>query len=325
MDSLTFAVLAAQALGSLLVAVLLGLLYRSYNRLFLLYWSYSWAALAIYSASGPVAIRLSMFVAPSHPARLIQSFVSISAGLEASVWLLFGIFALASGRELPRRAALRFSLAASLVAAVVTAGTLGLPETLRYGVRVSPPELVLAIALTVAAWRVWNVPTRQRAAGRRLLALALELYGLEQLRYAADGIGRYLFGSRYPDLRIIGVADFFIQATIALAIVVWLLEDESDRLETSLRQEGHALDALHQSEARPRRRCATPRPSTGRRRKWRRSAGSRAGSRTTSTIWSWRSTVTRRGAARRRGRTCRHRSRAPPARLRTVLHHQRIR
>ena len=166
MNSLNFAVLTAQALGSLLVAVLLALLHRSYKRPFLLYWSYSWAALAIYTASGVVAIQLSQIVPASHPARLIQSVISISAALQASVWLLFGTFALARERKVPRRVALRCWLGVSLVAVVVTAGTLRLPAMLRYGVRVSLPELVLAIALTVAAWRVWaqsHPATRRRA------------------------------------------------------------------------------------------------------------------------------------------------------------------
>ena len=59
MQSLTSAVLIAQALGSLLVAVLLALLHRTYKHPFLLYWSYSWAALGIYTSSGVVAIPLS--------------------------------------------------------------------------------------------------------------------------------------------------------------------------------------------------------------------------------------------------------------------------
>src|SRR5207244_10638628 len=125
----------------------------------------------------------------------------------------------------------------SLAAAAAPAATRPLPAMLRYGIRVSLPEVVLAIALMAAAWRVWTVPVRQRAAGRRLLAIALTLYAVEQLRYAIDGIGDYIFGSRYPDLRMLGFTDFFIQATIAVALVIWLLEDESDRLATSLRQE----------------------------------------------------------------------------------------
>jgi len=226
MDSLNFAVLSAQALGALLVGVLLALLYRSYKRPTLLYWSFSWTALAIYTTTGVLAIYLAGVFPASHPARLIQSFVSIAAALQASVWLLLGTLVLSKTRGVPRGTVLRWCwLGAPLAAAVVTLATLPLPGELRYSVRVSLPEFVLAIALTIAAVRVWRVPTRQRASGRRLLAIALKLYGLEQLRYAIDAIGDYAFGSRYPDLRMIGFVDFFIQATISIALVIWLLED----------------------------------------------------------------------------------------------------
>src|SRR5260221_1662712 len=89
--SLPMAVLTAQAFGALLVAVLLWLLFRSYNRIFTLYWSYAWAALAIYLYSAVASISLyNAYPGATHPARVALSIVSISAALCSAAWLLFG-------------------------------------------------------------------------------------------------------------------------------------------------------------------------------------------------------------------------------------------
>jgi hypothetical protein len=147
------------------------------------------------------------------------------AGYLQVVWLLLGTWEIASGHEVPQRR-VRLLLTLGLLAGVLSALSLVVVEVperplLRVGVR----SLVAAVAYVVATAALLQ-PTgrRPRTFGRRLMALALIGYSVNQSAY-------FLLTVVAGPMPIVGLAtvgmfDLLAQALLALAIVIWLLEDE---------------------------------------------------------------------------------------------------
>jgi PAS domain S-box-containing protein len=221
-----------QSAGQLvLVAVVVLALYtfhRHHRRRYLLLWARSWVALGTYIAAGALAPRAAD-LGPSGQALLPGlATVSMIAGYLQIVWLLLGTWEIASGREVPPRQE-RWFLAGGLLAGGLSVATLitGIgqpaPPLPRVGVR----SLVAAVAYLAAAGAVlWPAGPRPRALGRRLMAVALTGYAANQAGYAALILRPG--PPAYAGLVTVGMFDILAQALLALAIVVWLLEDERE-------------------------------------------------------------------------------------------------
>jgi PAS domain S-box-containing protein len=222
----------AQVAGQLvLVAIVILALYsfhRHYRRSYLLHWARGWVALAAYILAAVATARLARLGLVGPVGLLGLGFVSMVGGYLHIVWLLLGTWEIASGRSVPPRSAWLL-LALGVVAAVVSvaAGMAGVALD-RSFMGVSVRSLLAAVAYGVAAMAVfWPAGPRPAAFGRRLMGLAL-------VGYAATETAYFLLTARagpvpYADLVTIGMFDILGMALIALAIVIWLLEDEREQ------------------------------------------------------------------------------------------------
>jgi diguanylate cyclase (GGDEF)-like protein len=220
----------AQALGALVLALVLVGFYRLYQRRFLLIWAWSWSAFCVSLVAGTVALFLTPLMPADAPLRFSASLLSMAAGYWQAAWLIFGTYEVVTDRLLSRRI-LSATPAALLVLAFVTIfGSLPMEPRDRVVVRVGLKCLVLGIAFGAAAWGVWRSRSRAHGLGRRMMSGAFLLYGLHQLHY----LGILL--SQAAGLRSMNYAaylapfDFLFQTLIGVGMVIWLLEDERQRV-----------------------------------------------------------------------------------------------
>jgi PAS domain S-box-containing protein len=222
----------AQAIGQLvLVAVVvlaLSTFHRHHRRRYLLHWSRSWLALGTYIAVEALSSRAAALGPPGPGVLLGLSTVSMVAGYLQVVWLLLGTWEIATGREVAARPEQRW-LAVGLLAGSVSGVTLiaGVGETAQPLLLVGVRALVATVAFLAASAAVLSpAGPRPRALGRRLMALALAGYATNQAAYAVLILRPA--PTPYAGLVMVGMFDILVQAFLALAIAIWLLEDERE-------------------------------------------------------------------------------------------------
>jgi PAS domain S-box-containing protein len=239
------ALLLGEAVVVLLVAVTLFFFHRSYRRRHLLHWAWSWTALLLYLGTVLVGSRVAFVGTPTHPLRLSLSFLAFAAGYLQIVLLLLGTWELATGREASRRL-VSLAIGVGVAPGIFTALTVALgPDPGGHGFsRLGLRSVTACVAyLAAAAWILRSGGRRHAGLGRRFMVGALVVYSLDQAVYTSLSLG----GGRgfATSLLGAGVLDIATQAVLGLAVVVWLLEDERERVvravdETARRQKAQA-------------------------------------------------------------------------------------
>jgi diguanylate cyclase (GGDEF)-like protein len=221
---------AAQAAGAFALAMVLMGFHRLYQRPYLLTWAWSWWAFCTGLITEALSIYLASHLPATAPARLAASLVSITAGYWQAAWLLFGSYE-ATSAKLLSRGFRRAVLTALLLVAVgsVTLTLFTVPQV-RFLVRVGLRTFLLGAAFLVAAWGVWSSRAQGSGLGRRLVAGAFLLYGLNQIHYLVIIVTQMVNLSSMTYSAYLGPFDFLFQSLIAIGMVTWLLEDERQRV-----------------------------------------------------------------------------------------------
>jgi diguanylate cyclase (GGDEF)-like protein len=224
----TLASLLVQAIFSWLIALLLGYFSRKVPRVYLADWSRAWwayglgqlgAASALYSGVAGTSFPLSRFV---------STWVSQLGAYWHAAWLLFGVFSLAvlwtptkRGRQV-----ILGGLALVAFAASLAYGEDPSAVAARLFVRVSVRAFSIGASLAVAGVLLFYHTRKAGSAGSRITAVALGLAAVHQGVVGAEaagwlgGVWRTWVG--YGDVAMIGF--------VGLASVIWLLEEEQQRL-----------------------------------------------------------------------------------------------
>ncbi|HEV2845826.1 MAG TPA: EAL domain-containing protein [Thermoanaerobaculia bacterium] len=241
----------AQAIGAVVLAIVLVGFHRHYQRPYLLKWAWSWWAFCASLLAQSVAVVLVAYMPAGAPARLAASGVAMVAGFWQAAWLLFGTYEVVRERVLPSRFQRTLLGLLSLFALALTLGSVGMEPDQRFFVRVGLRALLVGIAFLVTSWGVWRSRTGRSSAisgiGWRLVSGSFLLYGLHLLQYA--------FVIRFLDMgdpRLTGYAsltgyfDLLFQGLIGIGLVTWLLEDERQRVVAASEQIEHLAyhDAL---------------------------------------------------------------------------------
>jgi uncharacterized membrane protein YfcA len=90
----------AQAIGVLVLAMVLVAFHRLYRRPYLLTWSWSWWAFCVSLLGGSVSLFLVNSLPPEAPARLIASSAALLGVYWQTAFLLFGTFEVVRNRPL---------------------------------------------------------------------------------------------------------------------------------------------------------------------------------------------------------------------------------
>jgi diguanylate cyclase (GGDEF)-like protein len=227
------ATFVVQAIGAILLAIVLLGFYRHYRRGFLIHWALSWFALCAYLLGWVARYFLAPYFGAWHPLRLGVSSLTIAAGYLQVVWLILGAYELSIGKPVSRRSS-RFVVAGLLVAGIAStivpliSGAPGL-NLVRLGLR----SLVLGVASLAAGYVVLRLRTAGTELGRRLVGAAFLLYAIEHFLYLGMGFSRGTY------IVYLGLFGFILQSVMGLGMVVWLLEEERERVVRASEQVEH--------------------------------------------------------------------------------------
>ena len=242
------AIYAAQAAGALLVALLLYGFFRHYRKAYLRSWTLSWVAFVVYLAATGISLALVESHAAAHPVRLALTLTAALGGFLQISWLLAGTWEVSRRTTVPARVHLALVPLALVLAAATTLAFVATPDgqALRHFVRVGLRSLLVGLAFLVGAAGVWPKPADQARVGRRLLAGAFVLYGVQQLHYFALTAAR-VTGAAFPGYGpYLGLADVVLGWMMALGMVMCLLEEERSAAVRAARRAEHLAyhDAL---------------------------------------------------------------------------------
>ncbi|HQV73355.1 putative bifunctional diguanylate cyclase/phosphodiesterase [Dokdonella sp.] len=208
--------------------------YRLFRREHLLLWSGSFLALAIYLATAGASWLLIPHFPAAHPLRLGVSSVSLVAAYIQVVALVMGTLAIWRQRRWTRQ---------QIVRALVLASVFGVISTLLFAFDPSMVQerlvmriglrylITAAAALSMGLAIAWHWPRRRL--GQQMTALALSIYGIDQLHVFSAYVLTALGGESWPWMRYTTIATLLAPLFISYGLVIWLLEDERDRAESA--------------------------------------------------------------------------------------------
>jgi PAS domain S-box-containing protein len=211
-----------QAVLSLTVAGILGAFHRLYRQAYLRYWALSWLALAAYVGASAGAGLAA--VGGAAGLWLPAVAVSLVAGYLQLSWLLLGAWGLARGTEVPARTVrVVIGASATLGLVFVPFSLAGMTAPSAVGLRC----LVAGVAYLGVGAAILGRRRRAAGVGSAFAAIALVLYGADQLSYFALSFAPR--GSALPWLPLLMAFDLLSTTLIGLGLVAWLLEDERGR------------------------------------------------------------------------------------------------
>jgi diguanylate cyclase (GGDEF)-like protein len=227
-----------QAVGALFTAVLFGVFARTYRKPFLVQWARAWSAMCIMLV-GAALVTLLRGVPPDAPSRMVISGVTAVAAYLQVAWMILGTAELLStefAQRLHQRR--RWLFGAAVVIGVVSIFLFASDPNLvgpRFVVRVGVRTGVTAVVFIVAAWVVWSTRTESlnRSLGRGLVATAFLLFGATQLHLSFSTFFRIGAISTPTYSLFASFFDAFLVFLMGLGVVIWLLEEEHDKVSTN--------------------------------------------------------------------------------------------
>ncbi|MEP6880432.1 MAG: GGDEF domain-containing phosphodiesterase [Dokdonella sp.] len=208
--------------------------YRLFRRDHLLLWSYSFLALAVYSATAGASWLLVSHFAAAHPLRLGLSCLSLIAAYSQVAALIMGTLAIWRTQRWTHKQIAR-ALAVACVLGLISGLAFAFDPAMsqeRLFMRVGLRYLitgVAALSMGLAIARRW--PSGRL--GQQLTTVALCLYGADLLQSFASYVLQVLGEPLWPWARQFNVLGLITQLFIGYGLVIWLLENERDRAESA--------------------------------------------------------------------------------------------
>jgi len=229
------AMIAAQTLAAVVMAVLLLGFFRQYHKSYLRHWTLSWAALAIYQILSGLGLGLAVrwHIASDDPTRIAISALAGIVGYLQIAWLLFGVYEILRRRPVRIRFYWRSLIViaiAALVPSLLFIGP-GAVSSTRYFMHVGLHSLISSAAFLGASFAFWRARKRRRGIGFTMIAVALFLYGIEQLHRFGMSAAWQFFDTQTTYVVYVGYLDFLLQSMLGMSMIACLLEDEREATE----------------------------------------------------------------------------------------------
>ncbi len=228
--------LAEMTLGLIFVFIFrhFGALYR---RRFLITWSYSWMAYAVYTAASGVVMN---FLLDQYG--LIRDALSIVAQMACFlqiIMILRGTYELIYDRAFSRRkfriiVIVTLAFACSTIILFGNAGPFS-----RYLVSFGSRAVITGIGFLVAGMVVWTNKKFTKGFGQQLLSSSLIMFSVYQL-YNFTLRLLTLLGNEVSGLDLFGSVDLLLISLIGMSMIMWFLEDERE----NLNRENKELDSF---------------------------------------------------------------------------------
>jgi PAS domain S-box-containing protein len=248
---LVLATYAGQAaLGLVLGAVLRGF-FDIYKRSYLRLWAHGWLAMSLYCVMSGALLYVSQSQAVPQWARAALAATTSLIFYVFVADLAFGAYSLVRDRDvsagtqaLVMTAFLPIAVVTSFVQADAKADP-AIAIALQLGVR----SLVAGLPfIGVGRWLL-GVRTDGALLGRRSLGGAYIAYGLSQLYYAWVATVALRNGTVPSYVFYVGFVELMLLAVIGLGMVVWLLDEDRERIIAASTEAARAKEALREREA----------------------------------------------------------------------------
>jgi signal transduction histidine kinase len=199
-----------------------------YRRRFLFTWALSWLSFAIF--------MLSSAVLTFHTG--VDPFVSVPLNVVAQltcflqiIMMLRGIHELVSETALNRRRFRQLLLFFLLVAIVTVVAYHEQPaDTQKNLLRLGTRTFTISLGFLITGFVVWLHPRFTKGFGQRLLTVTCFIFSFYEVYYFLSVLLNTMHASfDLPDF--FGVADILIISVMGMSMVMWLLEDERQKLE----------------------------------------------------------------------------------------------
>ncbi len=232
-------VLAATYLAQALIGVTLFIIYRHfgklYDRKFLYRWAYGWVCFAVAMVAfifltGGVA-RMPAW----YPVPLAASWVSIAFSYAHILLIMAGVYELLRSKTVSKKFIVRALVAIGLASAGIVFAFYDQPtySAERYVLRVGLRYLVACVCFLAAGSLLFS--KRMTGVGLKLMSGLMFLYGLVHAYYLTVVLS-FVFKKPLPFPSFFGIIDLVLMAGIGLALIIWLLEDERERLNKTNRE-----------------------------------------------------------------------------------------
>ena len=229
-----------QAAAALFTAVLFGFFSRTYRKPFLLHWARGFSALCIMLFGAGLTISLAPIAPPTTITRVTVSTVTLIAAYYHVAWLIFGsaeVFSADYADWLYRRRGWIFA-AATVVAIASMAYAFSDPDPFgpRFTARNAIRSAIIGAAYIASTISVVISRKPGRHVGRVFVGTSFGLYGATQLHFFWVGmVSRSTISqTNYP--LYTGILDFVLVFTMGLGVVIWLLEEEHSRAQSTTQE-----------------------------------------------------------------------------------------
>jgi diguanylate cyclase (GGDEF)-like protein len=228
--SLVVSTLLVQAVGALFTGVVFAHFQRVFQHGYLRHWTRAWFAAGVMLVAVAGSSMLRDAGVSSGALYVALGMVSMSAALLRVLWLVFGSYEITLHREIDA-AWQRRLVAASVVVGIalpiiVLAAGAELRAPVPALVRTIIRTALSAAAFAVAARMILRARPWRAGFGHRLVGISFVLYGVQQVHYLALAVFAYRAGRAASYMPALNIVDFLLQFSIALGMVIWLLEDE---------------------------------------------------------------------------------------------------
>ncbi|MCU0418661.1 MAG: ATP-binding protein [Cyclobacteriaceae bacterium] len=232
-------VLAATYLAQALIGITLFIIYRHfgkiYDRKFLFRWAYAWvcfavAMMAFIFLTGGVA-RMPAW----YPIPLFVSWVSIAFSYAHIFLMMAGVYELLRARTVSKKWVWRGLALAGIISLAIVFAFAFEPtySAERYILRVGLRYLVACVCFLAAGSLLFS--KHRVGIGLKLMSGLMFLYGLVHAYYLTVVLS-FVFQKPLPFPSFFGIIDLVLMAGIGLALIIWLLEDERERLNKTNRE-----------------------------------------------------------------------------------------
>lgn len=221
-------------LGQFIVGFILFLIFdhfsKIYVRRFLKLWSRSWLAFALYMLSNALLIVI-LSTGRYQVFGLSVSFLTQVGCFLQVAFILMGTYQLVQARPIRKRTRVAILVSVVAFALVIVLLYSHDPDAqyIRYALRVGSRTLIIALGFLVTGLVVGLHPKIAGGMGQRLLALSFFLVFADQFFYFVVVIMNGL-AIQFQVPVYFGLIDMVLIAMIGLSMVMWLLEDEREKL-----------------------------------------------------------------------------------------------
>lgn len=200
-----------------------------YRRKFLGTWAASWLSFSVYMFC--LILMVSGIGADSIVALVLYVVIQLMCFLQI-ILMLRGIHEMVSEKALNRKRFRQLLMLFLIIAVITVVAYNEKPDEVsqRHLLRLGSRTITTGLGFLITSFVVWFHPRFSRGFGQRLLAITSFIYSCYQFYFFMV----VLFGAMHVEVAVpefYGFADILLIALMGMSMVMWLLEDERQKLE----------------------------------------------------------------------------------------------